>query len=218
MLDLAEACLDAGVSSAVLLTFYGLFARRLTTPKRRAWLLTLANTAVVGAGSLPYVYAHVFPTFDSDAVFTETRAARFLVGFFVTFLFWDLAVGSLHYPGQIHLFVGWVHHIVYISFFLWLLKNGLAVGAATTLCLEIPTFLLALGHCFPAQRRDLLYGLLFFAFRVVFHSYLFLCWYTIENPPFKGLWIATLSTLGLHCHWFAKWCRNYVGDYRKRRR
>ena len=121
----------------------------------------------------------------------------------------DCAVGALHYPSQFHVFEGWVHHAVYAAFFAWLTRAGYTVAGASTLALELPTAILAAGHCFPAARADLLYGCAFFAVRVAFHFYLLVKWVAMRDPPI-ALWPCTAATLLLHAFWFFKWCRSYA--------
>ena len=73
------------------------------------------------------------------------------------FLVLDTCLGAVHYPAQFHPFEGWFHHAAYTAFFLLILHWGYTVAGATTLALELPTAILACGHCFPSQRQDLLY-------------------------------------------------------------
>lgn len=197
------------MASTMLLLPYAVYASSEGEPKRRAWFLTLVTASVCGPLSLKYVFDVVVPEFDEAAQFTDARLARFLCTFFVCFLVWDSAVGACHYPRQFHLFEGWVHHVVYAIFFGHLIKWGYTVGGCTTLTLEIPTAILARGHCFPSLRADLLYGVVFFAVRVCFHLFLLLKWYPMADPPIV-LWPCTAATLVLHVMWFVKWCKSYA--------
>ena len=108
---------DLKIASAALLIPYALYASRVTEPKRRAWLLTLITASTCGPLALGVVLAHVWPTFDAAAQFTDAPAATFACRFFVTFLVLDCAVGAVHYPKQFHLFEGWFHHAAYALFF-----------------------------------------------------------------------------------------------------
>lgn len=206
-----DGTLSASVvaSAAILLVPYGIFASRVVEPKRRAWFLTLVTASIVGPGSIPTVARHVVPAFDEAAQFTDEALPRFTCTFFVVFLVCDAAVGAAHYAKQFHVFEGWIHHLVYAIFFAWLLRSGYSVAGSTTLALELPTALLALGHCFPSQRRDLTYGAAFFAVRVCFHFFLLVKWYAMRSPPCT-LWPCTAATLVLHAHWFYRWCLSYA--------
>ena len=104
---------DLKIACAGLLIPYALYASRVTEPKRRAWLLTLITASTCGPLALGVVFAHVWPTFDAAAQFTDAPAATFACRFFVTFLVLDCAVGALHYRKQFHVFEGWIHHAVY---------------------------------------------------------------------------------------------------------
>ena len=205
----AATPVHVAAAAATLLVPYAAFASVQPEPKRRAWFLTLVTACVVGPGSLPTVFAHVFPAFDEAAQFSDEPRAAFLCTFFVAFLVADCAVGALHYPSQFHVFEGWIHHAVYAAFFAWLTRAGYTVAGASTLALELPTAILAAGHCFPAARADLLYGCAFFAVRVAFHFYLLVKWVAMRDPPI-ALWPCTAATLLLHAFWFFKWCRSYA--------
>ena len=197
---------DLKIASAALLIPYALYASRVTEPKRRAWLLTLITASTCGPLALGVVLAHVWPTFDAAAQFTDAPAATFACRFFVTFLVLDCAVGALHYRKQFHLFEGWFHHAAYALFFSWGLARHASIGFASTLAMEIPTALLALGKCFPACRLDLPYGMSFAAFRVGLNLYLLGQWYAAG----LFLWPCAVATLALHSHWFWRWCRSYA--------
>ena len=196
---------DLKIASAALLIPYALYASRVTEPKRRAWLLTLITASTCGPLALGVVLAHVWPTFDAAAQFTDAPAATFACRFFVTFLVLDCAVGALHYRKQFHVFEGWIHHTAYTLFFAWGLAQNASVGFASTLAMEIPTALLALGKCFPACRLDLPYGVSFAAFRVGLNLYLLAQWYAAG----LFLWPCAVATLALHSHWFYRWCKSY---------
>lgn len=70
----------------------------------------------------------------------------------------------------------WFHHSAYITFFGWLCHSGYSVGIMTTMPLEVPTMILSLGRVFPQYRQDLAFGLSFFVFRIVYHSWLTYHW------------------------------------------
>lgn len=208
--------LDITVAAAALLIPYALYASKVKESKRRAWFLTLVTASVCGPLSLKYVFATVAPAFDGAAQFTDDRLARFLCTFFGCFLVLDTVVGTLHYPKSFHLLEGWIHHAVYAAFFGKLVQWGYTVGGATTLCLEIPTAILARGHCFPHLRVDLPFGLAFFAIRVVFHSYMLVKWVAIPDPPLV-LWPCTAGALALHVWWFQKWCASYARSLKQKK-
>ena len=77
------------------------------------------------------------------------------------------------------------------------------------MALELPTALLARGHCFPSLRVDLAYGVSFLSLRVLFNAYLLWRWYGMADAPVR-LWPCTLATLALHTTWFVKWCKSYA--------
>ena len=185
---------DLKIASAGLLIPYALFASRVTDPKRRAWLLTLVTASTCGPIALGVVLAHVWPAFDAAAQFADAPAATFACRLFVTFLVLDCAVGAAHYPRQFHLFEGWIHHAAYALFFAWGLARHASIGFASTLAMEIPTALLALGKCYPQCRLDLPYGVSFAVVRVGFNLYLLREWYAAG----LFLWPCAVATLATH--------------------
>ncbi len=74
-----------------------------------------------------------------------------------------------------------VHHIFYSGFLSHALVKGYTVSFAFTLLMESSSILLSGGRLFPVLRRDLLFGLLFFAFRLVYHA--FLLWKVRPSVP-----------------------------------
>ena len=77
---------------------------------------------------------------------------------------------------------------MYAAFFALGLRWGYSVGYATTLFMELPTAILARGHCFPALRRDLPYGACFLAIRVLFNAYLLAQWFAHRAAAPATLW------------------------------
>jgi len=134
----------------------------------------------------------------------------------MTFLVLDLLCSAFHYRQHTGLLVGWVHHVVYWCFFAALYRRRWTVAGSTTLVMELPTALLALGHCFPNCRRDLAYGALFFTFRVFYNAVCVYHYVRITHDPAglwpspSMLWPCPLATLALHTHWFYKWYCGYA--------
>jgi hypothetical protein len=80
--------------------------------------------------------------------------------------------------------------------------------------MESSSIFLAGGRLFKVLRQDLLFGLLFLAFRIVYHGYLLWEIYMVQNPrviiwpPVLGVWV-------LHWYWFYAWIQ---GQRRRMRR
>lgn len=189
-------------SSALMVTSFLTFAKFEKNEKRRGWFLTLLTSCFVAPRSL-YHLPYVFP-FDSTAMLQSDAVADTNVAFFLAFLLCDTALGVAFYRSAFGLIEGWIHHCFYIVFFALTFYHGLTIGASTTFALEVPVIVLALGHVMPVARQDLLFGLLFFTFRVAYHAYLLYHWYFDMRLK---LWPVILATLALHLHWFSKWIK-----------
>lgn len=191
---------------AVLCPLFGIYAHYETSEKRRAWFLSLVIACFVAPRALYFhVSRFVFP-FDAAAMHQSDKAADLNVGMFVAFLLADTCLGLRFYRSCFGLIEGWLHHVFYLAFFLFTFARGLTIGASTTFALEVPVVVLALGHCFPDARHDLLFGLTFFIFRIAYHAYLLYKWVHIHDPPYQFSPIIA-ATLVLHAHWFYKWTR-----------
>lgn len=80
-----------------------------------------------------------------------------------------------------------VHHAFYSCFLSHSLVKGYTISFAYTLLMESSSILLSGGRLFPFLRQDLLFGLLFFAFRIVYHT--FMLWKVRPRPraaPFSS--------------------------------
>jgi hypothetical protein len=172
-------------------------------PKRTAWLLTLLTAIIITPCSVPYVYHYVWH-WNEDANFQTDRLAQFIVTYFVTFLVTDCACCVAHYYAHMGAIDGWFHHACYVGFFGWCLAHDYSIGIMTTMPLEVPTIVIALGRVVPAFRQDLLFGAAFFATRVCYHSFLLFRWYRMDHPPTR-LWPYPAFILGLHLYWFTLW-------------
>lgn len=81
--------------------------------------------------------------------------------------------------------------------------------------MESSSIFLSGGRLFPALRQDLLFGLLFFAFRVVYHAWMLYKIYTIPNPRVI-MWPPVLGVLVLHLYWFYGWIQSEQRRRKKR--
>ena len=84
----------------------------------------------------------------------------------------DLVVGSVHYVEEISFEDGWIHHLLYITICYFLLHHEMTAFFAVALIEEIPVVLLSFFEVRNKQRPSLLFGVLYFLTRVVFHTVL----------------------------------------------
>ncbi|KAJ3282644.1 hypothetical protein HK104_010789 [Borealophlyctis nickersoniae] len=133
----------------------------------------------------------------------DSQLARYLCAFFVSYLIFDLALGSVFYPKHVHPLSGYFHHTLYIYMVIALLHYKVPGGFATCGILELPTSIMAVG-CFNKKwRNDLLFGTTFFATRIALHAYFIADLYAAF--PGRYLWVFLAGVFPLHVMWFRGW-------------
>jgi hypothetical protein len=210
--------------STILLGFFFTSKHYVPEQKRRAWLISLINSFVMMVLGIIFLAAKI-PIFDGMFTWGAESAAIFheqTSNFTALTCLWfaianilDLILGLVYYRKQLGLLTAYIHH----SVFIWIMLacttgNGIFTemrpfSGTFAVCLieELPTFLLALGSVFPSCRSDYGFGLTFFSFRILYHSYFmsfaFKSW---VDPPILILFVCTFS---LHFFWFKTWINKY---------
>eukprot|EP00043_Microstomoeca_roanoka_P022074 m.255991 g.255991 ORF g.255991 m.255991 type:complete len:251 (-) comp20679_c0_seq1:207-959(-) len=188
------------------------------TTRGLSWFLSSVVAAVQSFLGLMYAVDFLRIPFDPNTTWSDDRISRFSNTFFGVFMLLDLFLGAIFYPKYLDPLSGWVHHTYYVLLIVHLLN-----GRATRVMMpgyseEIPTLLLALGSIFPQLRNDLLFGLLFFVTRILFHIYYsahLIASYRVHDHP-AVLWtaITCMIAIAMHLYWFFGWSRNlykYLG-------
>ncbi|KAJ3359513.1 hypothetical protein HDU91_004910 [Kappamyces sp. JEL0680] len=153
-------------------------------------------------GSLPFVASYfasacnlqVFPLMNSPL-------AVALVAFFMSYLLADCVLGYLHYPEQMNLVTGWIHHSIYLVLLPILVTSGLSGAFMVFAFMELPTIVLALGYLNEDWRSEYLFGGTFFLTRIVFHQYL--AYQMYHTTP--HLLLPVVLIMPLHFYWFYSW-------------
>jgi hypothetical protein len=220
------------VSAYSLALWYDVFASRFTTPKTRAWILTLHSALVLSCvGIVTLVQGLQLSTTWSNSIiippafiWSDTPVSRFASLYFVVYAMMDLIIGYVDYRLQVQLLSGYVHHILYSLLGLYLNWRSGSNAWAVMLILEVPSILLSRGHINPAWRSDWGFGLLFFLTRVVFHGYMLTVIYpgelavsqlgTIYTGTYVAFGAGVLAWI-LHMHWFSAWIRGQWKRLRK---
>ncbi|KAG0272550.1 DiGeorge syndrome critical region protein 14 [Linnemannia exigua] len=91
-----------------------------------------------------------------------------LVVFFMAYLIMDITLGLLYYREQVTLLAGWLHHIVYIGITYYAVTQGETFTYASFMPMEVPTIVVGVGCLDKSLRRDMLYGVSFILFRIMF--------------------------------------------------
>lgn len=207
-----ERLFDISVSSIALLLWY-YYLRRTTdkTEKRLSWILTLLSSSVSSFGCIPVVYEGFKTGFPSELIYGNDRISRALVNFFCSYLLWDTILIYTDYPsiGGIH------HHLPYLLFMVVSLHYKCPAMFAVFMPMEISSIFLSIGHIWPSYRADFLFGITFFAGRIVYHFILWCRLYvTREESPFF-VWPFALLPFFVHLQWFYKWCLSMLRKRRK---
>ncbi|KAF9550975.1 hypothetical protein EC957_010742 [Mortierella hygrophila] len=91
-----------------------------------------------------------------------------LVIFFMAYLLMDIILGLLYYQEQVTLLAGWLHHTAYIGITYYAVTQGETFTYAMFFPMEVPTIVVGVGCLDKSLRRDMLYGLSFIIFRILF--------------------------------------------------
>merc|ERR1711871_825056 len=122
--DAGELAIYVAVAATYYLVGYctvgALWPDTFASTKRRAWILTWFCCILLGPLSLPYVRDYVW-NWDEAGTWSDDPLSRVIAVLFVVFLVIDLVLAVLHYPDQMHMVAGWVHHLSYIVLFSGLL-------------------------------------------------------------------------------------------------
>lgn len=180
-----------------------------TTAKSRSYIITFTTSiflSTVGAYFSRLYWNHFFDGKQihelESFVFSDHEVARYLTLFFQVSLFLDIAVGLIDYRDQIQLLSGYFHHIFYIAFISWILKNQCTIAFTIMLILELPTFVFSLGNINSNWRQDKLFGLTFCLTRILYHGVMLHQYYQFSWT----LWPVITLLWALHWHWFINWC------------
>ncbi|KAI9201832.1 uncharacterized protein BJ171DRAFT_196330 [Polychytrium aggregatum] len=182
-----------------------IFSAQLKTEGQVAWILSFVSAAVMTLGSSRFVFFSRL-AYEQDLLsdpLVNDRLAIWVTSFFAAYLVSDLILGTVYYPSKIDMVTGWIHHFAYIGICIGTIHHqgpGLLMLPAF---MELPTVLLALGHLHKPFRNDVLFGLVFFATRILYHTYLI--WHVKVHLP-EGYYYHVLgaAVLPVHVFWFYK--------------
>lgn len=124
---------------------------------------------------------------------------------FISYLICDCVIGKAEYPKYMQSLSGYTHHIAYIIINIVSLISGQYGYYMLYMIEELPTILLSIGSYNKQYRNDNLFGLTFFATRIVYH--VLLTWFLRHD---KLIVIFSLLVLPLHVYWFYGWCNKFV--------
>lgn len=176
------------------------------TPERCAWIISAVNSLILSCVGIWKLYRLIFESkgiISREDIFSSDLISLEACKLFVCGNVLDLVYGSIFYPKQIELLSGWLHHCGYFVVLYNVLQKGAANGFAFSFIEEIPTFIKALGSLFPNLRSDNVFGISFFAFRILFHIHYLYQLYINAYEYFY--WKFVLFVFFLHAYWMYCW-------------
>ena len=178
--------------------------RALKVPDH-SWYLTLYSSGVASFFGV-YFFYHVCNDGFTAVLDNERDITRYVAIFFIGYCVMDLALGSLHYGSLVTYDDGWAHHFLYIVILAYLLHNNMTPLFSVALVEELPIILLSFYSVQNKQRPSLLFGVLYFLTRVVFHTVLIYKARVFSDFVF----VAGLALLLWHVEVFQGWVRGYL--------
>ncbi|KAI9502548.1 hypothetical protein GGI25_005067 [Coemansia spiralis] len=174
--------------------------RIITTEKQLAWVLTFATCVVVTLGSIKYVLPAFSHGFDVTQLVLSDPFSLVLLGFFFSYLVWDLVLGILYYRSTIAVLTGYIHHLFYIGLSVFAAKRGVSAIFCLLFYNELPTIFLALGSLRKEWRSDTLFAITFFSTRIALHTMLLMEFF--QHSEIRFLWKIMFLVLPMHLYWF----------------
>jgi len=200
------------LSIVFLCVWYFAISSTIKERKRRAWILTLANAVLMTiGGSLSIVYLVIssnhLSVVSESTILLDTPLCRQVLMFFIVYCTLDLLIGFFQYGELMTFLFGWCHHVGYIVLCAYVLKEHISLAFGIFAVLEAPTAILAAGQVKKEWRRDLSYGLTFFALRLAYHAFLLTRFWSFETH--SKLCYFVVLTLLLHLHWWRNWVKSF---------
>ncbi|KAI8380279.1 hypothetical protein BD560DRAFT_444618 [Blakeslea trispora] len=197
------AVLSTGfISSIIFLSWFRYWHKNnlARTERERAYVCTLLSSSLTSLSSIPLVITLITHGGDLHEVLAYRTWTVLVTTFFMTFLVMDLSIGIVFYRNKIELLTGWIHHLTYLATLTWAIHQQYTGVFVMMCCLELPTFVLALGSVRSQLRRDYVFAAAFLLTRIIFHMYAMQCAWTMQS--FGPVFIALSAFFPVHCFWF----------------
>lgn len=130
----------------------------------------------------------------------NTVLSDYITGYFV----YDLYTGHFYDRQNFQLLTGYIHHNIYITLLSYIRYTNQTYLINSFLPFEIPTALLDLRKMYRNNLLNTVFGVNFFAFRIIYNIYIVKKMYAIS------MYYSVISTamLLVHSYWFYKWIQN----------
>lgn len=180
------------------------------TEKQKAFILSIKSSLILSLFGLFFNYKFLQSNFNGESYLSNFSSngtnilAQFVILFFTSYLITDIVLGTLFYYKYMLPLSGYTHHFSYIIINIISLYTNSYPIYVLFLFEEIPTTLLSIGSYDSSYRSDLLFGVIFFLTRIIYHLFLL---YTFRHNyivMFFGMLV-----LPLHLFWFKGWIKKY---------
>ncbi|KAJ1667957.1 hypothetical protein IW140_002391 [Coemansia sp. RSA 1813] len=172
----------------------------INSEKQLAWVLTFPTCVVVTIGSIKYIAFALANGFDVTRIIYSDPFSLVLLGFFCSYLVWDLILGHMYYRSTINLVTGYIHHTLFICMSVFAAKQGVSAIFCLLFYNELPTILLALGNLRKEWRCDKLFAITFFSTRIALHAMLIMEFF--QHSELRFLWKLMFLVMPMHLYWF----------------
>jgi len=189
----------------IFILFYIIHKCFKTNERSRSWIVSAISSFILTISGLIWVIRYLFSIeqFTKENIYSDNAISRLVVIFFLSTNVVDLIIGYFYYYSQQSILTSYIHHAFYLMLTTILLLSQNTNGFIYCFFEEFPTFVLAIGFLFPRLRSDLLFGVSFFIFRIVFHMILTYKYYRCMNDSIYWKF-SSLVTI-LHWFWMYKW-------------
>ena len=138
----------------------------------------------------------------------NTKLVDFIYNLSFSYFCSDLIIGMQFYQNIFNnnILTSYIHHLAYLGLLLYTKYYNRTYLTIILLPYEIPTILLSIGHINNKYQNQLLFGFLFFIFRIIYNLYILYKSYMVYND----LFIVSIFTFILHSYWFSKFTKKYL--------
>jgi hypothetical protein len=194
--------------------------------KRLSWILTLLSAIIALISFAYYLVAHnvhllwninnfyleltTHPHNFISTVYGENRISAFSIRFFCSYFLLDTIFMYFYYR-KISNFMSWAHHIGYLIVMAYSLYYKISMIFLIFFPIEISTLFLASGKIWSTHRFNLIFGITFFAFRIIYHGFLvYLLLKNFDLVPHKITALGACLSLIMHIQWWYNWFRSFL--------
>lgn len=168
----------------------------------------MLTSPVLSIFGLYYAFKAVYYSlWTIEYIYSENFVTRVIIIFFTASNVMDLGLGVFQYPKHLDILTSYIHHLFYTAFMLVILFSNYSRGFVICFCMELPTFVLAIGTVYNSLRSDLLFGISFFITRILFNIYQ--AYMLRQLHPDGMIWRTCVLVLCFHIYWFVTWWRKY---------